>query len=61
MTEDELIYALAMDVPAMYQGFSIETSYGEMRFKGEDAERVAMLVEVLIRRRLEALRSGDNT
>ena len=58
MTEDELIYALAMDVPAMYQGFSIETTYGEIRLSGYDAERVAMLVEVLFRLRLDALRAG---
>ena len=50
--QDRLLYALSKQVPDMRRGFSIATNYGEIAIEGEEACRVAALVDGLLRKRL---------
>lgn len=47
-----LEYALAKQVPDMARGCTIETNYGGIQLEPEDAQKVAALVEKLLRNKL---------
>lgn len=54
-------YALAKQVPDMVRGCTIETSYGSIRLEPEDSQKVAALVEKLLRKKLRsATQPGEN-
>jgi len=60
MTADDIAYALNKQVPDMWRGVPLHTTYGELTLHGRDAERVAALVRRLLeaqqRRLLRAAR-----
>lgn len=45
-------YALAKQVPDMARGCTIETNYGSIQLAPEDAQKVAVLVANLLRKKL---------
>lgn len=49
----ELGYALAKQVPAMERGFTIQTSYGELRIDAEDAPRIARVIRSSLQKQLK--------
>ncbi|NHV27691.1 hypothetical protein [Burkholderia sp. D-99] len=53
-TADTLRYALAKQVPAMERGFTIQTSYGDLKIDAEDAGRIAAAVKLALTRKLNA-------
>ena len=56
MTADDIAYALNKQVPDMWRGVTLHTTYGELTLHGRDAERVAALVRQLLeaqKRRLQ--------
>lgn len=55
MNEDDLLYALAKQVPAMRYRVTLETDYGPVRLVGRDADRIAALCEKLLGRQLAQL------
>ena len=57
--QDDLGYALAKQVPDMERGFAISTRYGDLQIDGEDAVKVAALVERLLRKKLRRLDSVE--
>jgi hypothetical protein len=54
---DRLGYALAKQVPAMANGFSISTSYGDIEIGPEDAALIVEAVRTVLRRQVRALES----
>lgn len=55
MTEDEIRYALAKQVPAMETEVILHTNYGEVPLYDEDAALVAILVRHLLQEKLRRL------
>ncbi len=52
-TEQERIsYALAKQVPAMARGFTISTSYGDIRIEADDAEPFQRLAKLMLNQKL---------
>ena len=56
---DDLRYALAKQVPDMARGLTISTRYGDLQIDGDDAVRVAALVERLLRKKLGRVDSSE--
>ncbi|KIX68477.1 hypothetical protein [Burkholderia pseudomallei] len=54
-TIDALRYALAKQVPDMERGFTIQTSYGELKIDAEDADHFAALARVILGDKLAAM------
>jgi len=52
-TVETIGYALAKQVPDMERGFTIQTSYGELRIDAEDAARVAKVVRSILQKHLK--------
>ncbi|MBB5467240.1 hypothetical protein HDG32_003360 [Paraburkholderia sp. CI2] len=50
---DRIGYALAKQVPDMERGFTIQTSYGELRIDAEDAPRFVALARNLLQKQLK--------
>lgn len=46
-------YALAKQVPDMERGFTIQTSYGELRIDAENARRVVLVVRSILQKQLK--------
>ena len=49
---ERIRYALAKQVPAMECGFTIQTSYGELRIEANDAPRFAALARTTLQKQL---------
>ena len=57
--ESELVYTLAKQLPDIAQrGCVIQSSYGELDITGDDAAILSCLLEVLVKRQLDAVRAG---
>jgi len=56
MNEDDLLYALMKQVPAMRYRVTLATDFGPLKLVGRDANRIATLCEKLLSRRLERIR-----
>lgn len=54
-TEMEIHYSLAKRIPAMSQGFSIETSYGCIQVDAEDAAQIIKATEAMLNKKLKEL------
>lgn len=52
MTEFELTYALAKQVPDIAVKAVFDTSYGQLRLDYKDSQQVGRLVEKLLRKKL---------
>lgn len=50
MEENEIEYALAKQVPSIEQEAIIQTNYGELRFEGQAAKRIAEVVKDILER-----------
>jgi hypothetical protein len=55
MRMEQVLYALAKQVPAMRNEVTLRTSYGDILLYEEDAERVAKLVQRIMETRLRRL------
>lgn len=53
MNADELSYALAKQVPDLATHATFETNYGQLRLDYDDSQKVAALVEKLLRKKLD--------
>ena len=58
MSHDELCYALAKQVPDLAVHATFETNYGTLRLDYEDSQKVAALVEKLLRKKLPKEKAG---
>lgn len=56
MTGEMLSYALAKQVPDISTHATFETNYGQLRLDYEDSQKVAALVEKLLRNKLKSVR-----
>ena len=58
--ESELVYALAKQLPDIAaRGCVIQSSYGDLDITGDDADILSCLLEVLVKRELDALRAVE--
>lgn len=53
--EQRLTYALAKQVPSMWLGCIISTSYGDIQLDGPDAAFLALRLQVILSDRLRAI------
>ena len=46
MKKDEINYALSKQIPSIhaYQSVTVQTNYGDLKFEGEDAIRIAKVL-----------------
>lgn len=51
MTHDDILYALAKQLPAMARGFTIRTDYGELRLDAEDAAPIIQTLRRVLERK----------
>ncbi|MFX1761400.1 hypothetical protein PWP93_02150 [Paraburkholderia sp. A1RI-2L] len=50
---ERLRYSLAKQVPDMECGFTIQTSYGDLRIEAEDAPRFVALARAILQKQLK--------
>ena len=54
MEQIEVGYALAKQVPDMQHQVDLQTSYGALRFEGDDAKRIADVVREILEEKYSA-------